>query len=100
MVEPLHLTTRIADNELINTLDSSLKEMQTYPQFEEYEISKFKRTIDWTKANLFTGDELKRQRLDFAKFVHEKDKRRGTDFISTFPELKEFYNESYNTTRN
>lgn len=100
MVEPLHLTTRIADNELINTLDSSLKEMKTYPQFEEYEVSKFKRTIDWTKANLFTGDELKRQRLDFAKFVHEKDKRRGTDFISTFPELKEFYNESYNTTRN
>ena len=95
MVEPLHLTTRIANAELINMLDSSLEDMKIYSDtFEEYEISKFKRTIDWTKANLFTGDELKRQRLDFAKFVHEKDKRRGTNFLETFPEMRNFYYES------
>lgn len=95
MVEPLHLTTRIADKELINMLDSSLEDMKIYSDtFEEYEISKFKRTIDWTKANLFTGAELSRHRYDFAKFVHEKDKRRGTNFLETFPEMRNFYYES------
>ena len=63
-------------------------------------MMKFKRTIEWTKANLFKGDELKRQRSDFVKFINEKDKRRGTDFLGTFPELRGFYNECKNNTSN
>lgn len=95
MVEPLHLTTRIANKDLINKLDKAYKAMNSYSDFfEEYEILKFKRTVEWTKANLFTGEELKRNRIDFFRFAKEKDKRRGTDFLATFPELKEFYNDA------
>ena len=68
MVEPLHLTTRIADKKLINKLDKAYKTMQSYKHlFEDYEISKFKRTIAWTKANLMKGEELERNRNDFIK---------------------------------
>jgi hypothetical protein len=35
--------------------------------------------------------ELIRHRNDFAIFVDEHDRRRGTNFLETFPELKEFY---------
>ena len=95
MVEPLHLTTRIADKKLINMLDKAYKSMLTYSHlFEDYEISKFKRTIAWTKANLMKGEELERNRKDFVKFANEKDRRRGTNFLETFPELKEFYNDT------
>ena len=86
MVEPLHLTTRIADKKLINMLDKAYKSMLTYSHlFEDYEISKFKRTIAWTKANLMKGEELERNRKDFVKFANEKDRRRGTKFLETFP---------------
>ena len=29
--------------------------------------------------------------IDFVKFVDEHDRRRGTNFLETFPELGEFY---------
>ena len=98
MVEPLHLTTRIADKKLINKLDKAYKTMQSYKHlFEDYEISKFKRTIAWTKANLMKGEELERNRNDFIKFAKEKDKRRGTNFLEVFPELKELYYDTSST---
>ena len=98
MVEPLHLTTRIADKKLINMLDKAYKSMLTYSHlFEDYEISKFKRTIAWTKANLMKGEELERNRKDFVKFANEKDRRRGTNFLETFPELKELYYDTSST---
>jgi hypothetical protein len=31
-------------------------------------------------------------RKDFHTFFTEHDRRRGTDFLKTFPELEEFYN--------
>ena len=30
-------------------------------------------------------------RIDFVKFVDEHDRRRGTNFLQTFPELGQFY---------
>jgi hypothetical protein len=35
---------------------------------------------------------LKRDRKDFFRFFTEHDRRRGTDFLKTFPELEEFWN--------
>jgi hypothetical protein len=33
-----------------------------------------------------------KNRYNFYKYFSEHDRRRGTDFVSTFPELEEFYN--------
>ena len=32
-------------------------------------------------------------RMDFYKFVREHDRRRSTDFLSTFPGFRKFYDE-------
>ena len=40
-------------------------------------------------------DEFAREhhRKDFYKFFSEHDKRRGTDFCKTYPELADFYHK-------
>jgi organic radical activating enzyme len=61
-----------------------------YIGYSDVEIQKVKRIYDWMLSeknpkNIFT------QRYNFAKFIEEHDKRRGTDFKKIFPELAEFY---------
>jgi hypothetical protein len=47
-----------------------------------------KRDRDWMLAST---DNLERKRGDFYKFFKEHDKRRNTDFLQTFPEMKSFW---------
>ena len=68
-------------------------------------ISRFNEDISWLenhkdfKVIIYNkGKELKRQRADFVRFIDEKDKRRGTNFLETFPQLKESYNASKSNT--
>ena len=62
--------------------------------YSDIEIQKIKRIWDWKIA---TWDEKEKQvkehRYNFGKFFQEQDKRRGTDFCKTFPELESFYRE-------
>jgi organic radical activating enzyme len=62
--------------------------------FKDYEVQRMRRDIDWMKEgrNLDPG-YVKLQRADFYRFFHEHDQRRNTDFLETFPEMKEFWNE-------
>ena len=39
-------------------------------------------------------DTIKKHRYNFVKHFDTHDKRRGTNFMETFPELKDFYNTS------
>jgi organic radical activating enzyme len=62
--------------------------------FKDYEVQRMRRDVDWMRegANL-DDDYIKRQRADFYRFFSEHDLRRGTSFIKTFPQMKEFWNE-------
>ena len=62
--------------------------------FKDYEVQRMRRDIDWMREgrNLDT-DYVKLQRADFYRFFNEHDRRRNTDFLTTFPEMKEFWNE-------
>ena len=62
--------------------------------FKDYEVQRMRRDIDWMKEgrNLDPG-YVKLQRADFYRFFNEHDQRRHTDFVKTFPEMKEFWNE-------
>ena len=44
-------------------------------------------------TNMFTDNQdwLSKQRKDFVLFIDEYDKRRGKNFIETFPEMEDFY---------
>jgi len=55
----------------------------------EVETEKIKRIHDWAISE--SNGEIKEDRKNFVKFVDEHDKRRGTNFLNTFPELEEFY---------
>jgi len=62
--------------------------------FSDVEIQKIKRTYDYAISD--DGFDVEKNRKDFIAFVDEHDKRRGTDFLKTFPELKKFYEDVKN----
>ena len=62
--------------------------------FKDYEVQRMRRDIDWMKEGCNLDPEyVKLQRADFYRFFNEHDKRRKTDFLTTFPEMKEFWEE-------
>ena len=74
---------------------------ETWPHpggFEHYEIEKLKRIVmhriyyNEKSGDRDRGNDILRNRAKFYDFVNELDKRRNTDFLSTFPEMENFYN--------
>lgn len=64
-----------------------------YIGFHSSEIQKLERLLAVFEPKILGNDPTKtRWRKDFAIFVDEHDRRRGTDFLKTFPELTKFYN--------
>ena len=59
--------------------------------FYEHEINRMERLYYVARDERIPETDLIRNRKDFALFVDEHDKRRGTDFLGTFPEMEEFY---------
>ena len=95
---PAHLSVKILEPEHKELIRKSAEKMLYYgikeftPNnygFSNVEIQKMKRIYDYAIGE--DGFEVDKYRTDFVKFVDELDKRRGTDFNSTFPELKELY---------
>jgi hypothetical protein len=61
------------------------------------EILKMERILSWMEeADSWSEAEksrLKVNRKNFALFFQEHDRRRGTSFLETFPEMSAFFNE-------
>lgn len=62
--------------------------------FSDVEVQKIKRIYDYA----ITEDDydVEKNRKDFIVFVDEHDKRRGTNFLETFPQFKKLYNDVKN----
>jgi hypothetical protein len=58
----------------------------------EHEVNQLMRLITYLREPV-TGPELPRMQNDFKQFYAQYDQRRGKNFIDTFPELKEFYEQ-------
>ena len=58
-----------------------------YTKFDNTEYSKFERVAKWAEDNRYSGELLTIIRKDFVTFIDEHDKRRGTSFLTTFPEM-------------
>ena len=98
LIEPPHLSAQLATDEHIAHLNETLAYMKTQVRdgyqpmyFTQTEYEKFQRVIRWIEQNRYQGDMMKINRKDFVKFVDEHDKRRGTNFLETFPELANDY---------
>jgi organic radical activating enzyme len=62
--------------------------------FKDYEVQRLRRDIAWMKEGSNLSKEyVTMQRADFYRFFSEHDKRRNTNFETTFPQMKEFWNE-------
>lgn len=59
--------------------------------FKDYEIARLDRDIAWMRSG--QGQDWSREKADFFRFFGEHDRRRGTDFLSTFPEMRAWWAE-------
>lgn len=70
------------------------REDDPYHGFKDYEIARLDRDIDWMRAGQqLDADYVRKNKADFYRFFSEHDRRRGTDFLSTFPEMRSWWQE-------
>lgn len=79
-------------------IEESIRYMRKYAETREnrlagikdFEIAKLERVLSWMKLEI-PAAKLNRDRADFFRFFTEHDRRRGTNFIKTFPEMADFW---------
>jgi organic radical activating enzyme len=58
--------------------------------FKDYEVQRLRRDIAWMRSGT---DRVEEKKADFYRFFSEHDRRRGTDFLSTFPNMSQWWQE-------
>jgi organic radical activating enzyme len=66
--------------------------------FKDYELSRLDRDIAWMRSG--QDQDHSQARADFYKFFSEHDRRRGTDFLKSFPEMRSWWEECAYHARN
>ena len=62
--------------------------------FKDYEIARLDRDIAWMRdGQKLDPAYLSQCKADFYRFFSEHDRRRDTDFLKTFPEMRSWWNE-------
>lgn len=62
--------------------------------FKDYEIARLDRDIAWMRdGQRLDPPYLSKNKADFYRFFAEHDRRRGTDFLKTFPEMAAWWSE-------
>jgi organic radical activating enzyme len=62
-------------------------------KFNTVEYEKFRRVVDYMGNTDYTEDVVEQGRKDFYNWFTALDYRRGTNFVETFPELEDFFND-------
>src|SRR5210317_576470 len=95
---PTHLSVKILEPEHKELILKAAKKALYYGMkdtpmtthgFSDIQIQKIKRTYDYAIAE--NDFDIEKNRKDFVKFVTEYDRRRNTNFLEVFPELKDMY---------
>jgi len=81
--------------DVINWMQANLEtDERPFQGFKDYEVQRLQRVVDWMQeGSKLSPEYVKLQRADFYRFFNEHDKRRDTDFLKTFPEMREFWEE-------
>jgi len=59
--------------------------------FKDYEVQRLRRDIAWMKEG--QKQDHSDTKADFYKFFSEHDRRRGTNFLNTFPQMRQWWEE-------
>ena len=80
-------------NYMKNHLDFILANLddKNRSKFNDLEYAKFERVVKYMETTQYTNEKLLEGKRDFFNWFTEYDRRRGTDFVATFPELENFY---------
>ena len=96
--EPLQYDMNILPKkEFMKYMKESLKFMEDNlddkdsTKFSEVEFEKFRRVVDYMSATEYDQDKINEGQRDFYNWFNELDTRRGTDFVTTFPEMEKFF---------
>jgi organic radical activating enzyme len=97
--DPQFMCANLATKDLLDRMKSDLNFMSAnFPNrtsdnkigFTDFELNKMQRLYNWASQD--TTHEYKTDQLkDFYIFFSEYDRRRGTDFLKTFPEYKNLW---------
>lgn len=98
---PRYLSALIADDEMTAQLDNTLTwaknhmarfdEFDFHDGFYPHEIDNLQRLVNIIQAESPDALENVEARHDFYLYLIQHDKRNGTNFLKTFPELQTFY---------
>jgi len=85
--------------EMVTVLEESIAFMEAnketsdepFKGFTDFEISKIQRLVDWIRSPIHFDKDLAMK--NFYLFINEGDQRNQTDFLKTFPQLTDFYQE-------
>jgi hypothetical protein len=67
---------------------------EPFQGFKDYEIARLDRDIAWMRdGQKLDSAYLVQNKADFYRFFTEHDRRRGTDFLKTFPEMTAWWKE-------
>jgi organic radical activating enzyme len=86
---PPHQNIFILDQSFIKYFDNQLSYIKS-GEFFDHEIHRFERIYKLFENHVKNNQSKIQDQKDFAAFVIEHDKRRGTSFQNTFPEMNEF----------
>lgn len=89
---PMWQTARILPEEYHRIMEDHITYMQSRlgDGILKAEVIKMERILEWMKSPL-PEDQLLEAQQNFYLFFNEHDKRRNTDFLSTFPTMKPFW---------
>ena len=95
MANPQALTIDILTEDYLPVIYAQMRYIQRLQEqglFNDWESLKIVRLHDYFVSRLSNPKkDLDMFRRDFAVFVDEHDRRRGTNFLETFPSMKGFY---------
>lgn len=67
---------------------------EPFQGFKDYEIARLDRDIAWMRdGQKLPAEYINGNKADFYRFFAEHDRRRGTDFLRTFPEMATWWQE-------
>jgi len=98
--EPLQYDMNILPKtEFLPYMHESLKFMKDntdendLAKFTTFEYEKFRRVVDYMESTTYDDARVAEGRKDFYNWFNALDERRDTNFLETFPEMTDFYNE-------
>ena len=81
--------------ELLSYIQKTAQRMKEHGSYTKLENIRIQRIYQVSKS--LPSNDVTEKRKTFIEFINEYDRRKKTDFLSTFPEMESFYYDCYKT---